>query len=93
MHRFSEIAARDDPRSLSQDLPLTNHPNRSRAGSSPARNPSAAEIAAAREAAGLTQQAAAALLHTSLRAWQQWEYGERKMHPAFWELFALKTAA
>lgn len=32
----------------------------------------------------------AASVHTSRRAWQQWERGERRMHPAFWELFTIK---
>jgi DNA (cytosine-5)-methyltransferase 1 len=40
---------------------------------------------------GLTQQEAADLLHLTLRAWQRYEYGERRMHPALWELFLLKT--
>jgi hypothetical protein len=35
-------------------------------------------------------------VHTSLRAWQQWEAASgdrnhRRMHPAFWELFRIKT--
>jgi len=68
---------------------MVNHPNRSRAGRA-ARNPAPAEIVAARAAAGLTQAECAALLHTTLRSWAQWEYGERKMHPAFWELFNIK---
>lgn len=36
------------------------------------------------------QDACAAMLYTSRRAWQQWERGERKMHPAFWELINVK---
>jgi hypothetical protein len=32
----------------------------------------------------------AKMLHTSRRAWQQWEAGDRKMHPAFWELASIK---
>lgn len=56
-------------------------------------NPTPEEIRAARQAAGLTQTQAGALLHTTVRTWQQWEAGDRKMHPAFWELFRLKTAA
>jgi DNA (cytosine-5)-methyltransferase 1 len=52
-------------------------------------NPAPAEVRAARLAAGLTQNEAAALLLTGLRAYQQWESGERKMHPAFWLLFRL----
>lgn len=39
----------------------------------------------------LTQTNAAKLIHCSYRSWQQWEKGERKMHPAFWELFKLKV--
>ena len=53
--------------------------------------PAPDEIRAAREAAGLTQFAAAALVHANLRSWQKWEAGERAMHPAFWELFLIKS--
>ena len=70
---------------------MPNHPNRSRDGL-PSRNPAPSEIKAAREAAGLSATEAAALLHTSYRAWKQWEDGDRRMHPAFWELFLLKAA-
>ena len=45
----------------------------------------------ARSRAGLTQTQAAALLHTTCRVWQQWEAGDRSMHPAFWELFCIKA--
>ena len=71
---------------------MSNHPNRSRAGS-PARNPTQEEVRAAREAAGLSQTAAAALIHCTLRGWQEWEAGNRRMHPAFWELFGIKVAS
>ena len=70
---------------------MTSHPNRSRDGS-PSRNPDPSDIKAARVAAGLTATEAAALLHTSYRAWKQWEDGDRRMHPAIWELFLLKVA-
>ena len=74
---------------------MSNHPNRS--AGHPARNPSPCEIRAAREAAGLTQAQAAALLHASARNWQQWEQQEganvRRMHPGLWELFRIKTTA
>lgn len=53
--------------------------------------PTPAAIEARRRQAGLTQSAAAALVHSSLRGWQQWEAGHRKMHPAFWELFLYKV--
>ena len=70
---------------------MPNHPNRSRAASA-ARNPSPDEIVGERFNARLTQAEAARLIHTSLRAWQQWEAGDRRMHPAFWELFQIKAA-
>lgn len=44
-----------------------------------------------REEAGLTQTEAAGMVYVELRAWQHWEAGTRPMHPAFWELFRLKT--
>jgi len=72
---------------------MSNHPNRS--AGHPARNPSPAEVRAARDAAGLTQAQAAALVHATARNWQQWEQEEgsntRRMHPGLWELFRLKT--
>lgn len=70
---------------------MSNHPNRGPKG--PSANPTPAEVRAAREAAGLSQTAAGALVHTTCRTWQQWEAGDRRMHPAFWELFRLKTIA
>lgn len=47
-----------------------------------------------RESMGITsaQDRCAEMLHTSRRAWQQWERGDRKMHPAFWELISTKCA-
>jgi DNA-binding transcriptional regulator YiaG len=62
-------------------------------------NPDKKEIVLLREAlqartgVGITsaQNKCAELLHTSRRAWQQWEKGDRKMHPAFWELINIKT--
>ena len=79
---------------LSSASVVSNHPNR-RAGH-PARNPTPAEVRAAREAAGLTQTQAAALVHASTRNWQQWEQSEgassaRRMHPGLWELFRIKA--
>lgn len=56
----------------------------------PACSPRPIEIARARKVAGLTQTEAAELIHASMRAWQQWEAGERQMHPAFYELFLIK---
>lgn len=68
---------------------MTSHPNRS--GVHASRNPTPAEVLAARSAVGLSQTAAGALVHTTCRTWQQWEAGDRRMHPAFWELFLLKS--
>ncbi|MCA8003520.1 helix-turn-helix domain-containing protein [Burkholderia metallica] len=54
--------------------------------------PAEEEIVLVRNAAGLTQREAAALVHTTMRTWRSWEAGERRMHPAIWELFHLKVA-
>lgn len=70
---------------------MVAHPNRSKRESSPARNPTPDEIIQARRAAGRTQAEAAELVHSTAVAWQKWEYGERRMHPATFELFKLKT--
>ena len=56
-------------------------------------NPPPSEIRAAREAAGLTQTQAGELIHGSRRAWQDYEAGNRKMHPGLWELFQSKAQA
>lgn len=68
---------------------MSNHPNRSRRTTSAA-NPKPVSIKAAREAYG-TQSECAALIHASLRAWQQWEAGDRRMHRGLWELFLNKS--
>jgi putative transcriptional regulator len=52
-------------------------------------NPS--DVRAARKAAGLSQTAAGALCHRSLRAWQDAEAGKRNLDQAAWELFLLRT--
>ncbi len=71
---------------------MTSHPNRARRSDAPGRTPKPAEIRAAREAAGLTQTEAAALVYCTLSAWQRWEQDERRMHPATWELWRIKAA-
>ncbi len=53
--------------------------------------PSPDQILAAREAAGLTQAQAAAVVLTPRRTWQDWERGVARMHPGLWELFRLKA--
>ena len=54
------------------------------------KSPSPAEVRRAREKAGLTQAKASALIGATLRAWQYWEAGERKMPAAKWELWLIK---
>lgn len=54
--------------------------------------PTAAQVKAAREAAGLTQAAAAALVGLKARQrWLEYEGGVRKMPAHRFELFKLKT--
>lgn len=55
-------------------------------------SPQPSEIRGMRKTAGFSQTAAGALVHVSCRTWQQWEAGDRRMHPAFWELFRIKIA-
>jgi putative transcriptional regulator len=69
---------------------MVNHPNRGRKPAVGA-TPSPEEIRAAREAAGLTQTQAAELIHGTMRGWQEYEAGNRRMHPGLWELFNLKA--
>ena len=67
----------------------SNHPNRGPQG--PSSNPEPTDIRAARELAKLTQTQAATLIHSTLRTWQQWEAGDRRMHHGLFELFLLKS--
>jgi DNA-binding transcriptional regulator YiaG len=53
--------------------------------------PTPAQIRRTRTKAELSQAAAAALIYCSTRAWEDWEAGRRTMHPAFLELFRLKS--
>ncbi|HEY0660830.1 MAG TPA: helix-turn-helix domain-containing protein [Lysobacter sp.] len=53
--------------------------------------PTPEEVRAGRSAAGMTQTEAAETVHVSMRAWQQWEGGERTMPPGLFELFMIKT--
>lgn len=69
---------------------MANHPNRKNPGMKDSPPPEA--IRAGREAAGLSQTAAGEVIYSSLRAWQQWEAGDRRMHPALWELFQIKSS-
>lgn len=61
--------------------------------------PTPDQIRAAREAVqadhglGITdaQDWCAARVCTTRRVWQQWEHGDRQMHPGFWRLFRLTS--
>lgn len=68
---------------------MTNQSNRGLKG--PPSNPAPDVIKEIRSEIGISQTAAAALVHTTCRTWQQWEAGDRRMHPAFWELFNIKA--
>lgn len=70
---------------------MTNHPNRSSRAKSPASNPTTQEIKSARATAGLTQKQSGELILGTSRAWEQYEIGNRRMHPGLWELFLIKT--
>jgi transcriptional regulator with XRE-family HTH domain len=50
-----------------------------------------AKVKAARDISGLTQADAAALVHTSISNWRNWEQGRYLMILAHYELFLLKT--
>ena len=52
--------------------------------------PTPAQIRAARLEAGISQKRAGQALFVGTRTWQKWEFGERAMMPALWELFLLK---
>ena len=69
---------------------MIDHQSRSR--NNRAASPTPSEIRSVREAVGLTQTEAATLIHGTMRAWQQYEAGERMMHAGLWELFTTKTA-
>lgn len=53
--------------------------------------PKPEEIKAARCAAGMTQEQAAEVIHSTRRTWQDWEINKACMHAGLWELFLIKT--
>lgn len=54
-------------------------------------SPTPKKLKTLRAAMGYTQREAAEMLHVSLRAWQLWEAGSRKMPPGLWELCVIKA--
>lgn len=55
------------------------------------KSPTPEQLKNTRNALGYTQREAAELVHVSLRAWQLWEAGDRKMPPGIWELCVIKA--
>ena len=53
--------------------------------------PTPDQIRAARDAAALSQAAAAELIYAEPSAWQAWEEGAEGMHADLFELFLIKT--
>lgn len=49
--------------------------------------PTADDLRAARQSLRLSQSAAATLIGSTLRTWQDWEAGKAAMHPGLWRLF------
>jgi DNA-binding transcriptional regulator YiaG len=70
---------------------VANHPNRAGGPALAGATPTPDAIRAWRRATGLSAAAAGALVHSTGRVWQQWEAGERRMHPAFWDLAQRKA--
>ena len=54
-------------------------------------NPTKEQIRSARTSANLTQKQAGELIMCTGRAWEKWESGERRMHPAFFDYFLIKS--
>ncbi len=69
-----------------------SHPNRSKKNPSEARNPAPDEIRRLRLAAGLSPAEAAKGVYAAPGAWEQWETGERPMHPVFWRNFKISVS-
>ncbi len=55
-------------------------------------SPTPDAVREARHAAKLSQSQAAVLIDGTMRAWQGYEAGERKMHPGLWRLFQARLA-
>jgi putative transcriptional regulator len=55
------------------------------------KNPLPEQIRAIRIDVGLTQKEAGKIIQASMRSWQDYESGARKMHPGLWELFRVKV--
>lgn len=70
------------------------HGNRSKRNRSAKSNPTPTEVRAARAAARHDQKQAADLIYSTATTWIDWEddaSDRRRMHPALFELYLLKT--
>ena len=67
-------------------LYMRNHRERS------SKQPTGTDFRDLREAHGLNQHNAGRLIYVSRDAVAKWESGERRIHPAFFELFRLKLS-
>jgi DNA-binding transcriptional regulator YiaG len=56
-------------------------------------HPEPRQLTEIRSIYGLTQTEAGRLCFSSLRTWQGWEAGDRKMHQAIWQWFLHELAA
>lgn len=70
---------------------MTNHPGRKPGPRLP--DDFRQALASARQRAGLSQYAAAALISAGLRTWQHWEDGDRAMPVNAVELWCIAAAA
>jgi predicted transcriptional regulator len=55
------------------------------------KSPTPAVIIATRESVGLTQEAAAALIDRSDRAWRAYEAGHRELDPILWQVWRIRA--
>ncbi len=55
------------------------------------KNPEPQEVKRLRVRYGFTQTEAAEAVHVTIRAWQWWESGKRRIPMGLWELFVIKT--
>jgi hypothetical protein len=71
------------------------HANRSKRNLTAKANPPATMVREARAAAGHDERQAAATIYVTETRWRQWEQEQAEsramMHPAFYELYLLKT--
>ncbi len=56
-------------------------------------SPTPGQLITKRNAAHLSQTAAAKLVYVALRTWQDWEAGKAAMPPGLWELFCNKVSS